>query len=380
VYRVGIQQDASGNPSGTYVTSGTFVASANGWQTIHLSPAFTPTDGAILHIVTSRVSGNNSLTLYASTPQQNVLPSSGELDTQQQTLTSTNGTTWTAANRQPVVLLTDTLQQSVGNTYTTTANRQIWGTNEIGQVISVNQDTIIEGSAFAASRSNVPAGNLMLTIRDLTANTVLGQATIATPIQATTTINWIATVFQTPITLPALHSIRLELSSPSSTQSSRRYNVPLHSSLTASPYRENTYKGLTSYGVTKTGSTWTQTTASDMPFQLQAVQGFAPNGTYESSIFDTGNSGTVYGTILWLATVPSGTSLSIQTKTANTQAGLASAQYVGPDGTTATNYSSNDSIALAAGSTGTQYIQYRVQFSGTSSSTPQFEDIQIAYE
>ncbi|MFA5030283.1 MAG: hypothetical protein WC495_01695 [Patescibacteria group bacterium] len=381
IFRFGIQTDNAGLPSGTYLTSGTFIASSNGWKTITLSPAYTPTPGTTLHLVGERVSGKNSVTLRTSTPLQNINPSTGQTDTEQQTLSTTDGVTWTANNLQPLMIVQDTLGNLLGNSYTTTTSQAIWGTTEIGEVVRFSQDTVIQGATLTIGRSGTPTGNLLLTIRDLTTDSVLGQQeTIATPGQASTTMRWITKDFTNPITIPATHTIRLELSSSGSTQSSRRYNTQIISSLASTPYQDTTYGGTENYAATKTGTLWTANISSDIPFSLQIARGYAASGTYESSAKDTGNPLGIFGTLSWTAQTPAGTSLSFQTRTASTSAGLASAQYVGPDGTSSTSYTNGGTIAIDPGSSGTQFIQYRIKFTGTPSNAPQVENVQITYE
>lgn len=380
VFRFGIQTDAAGLPSGTFETSGTFTASSTGWQTISLTPAYTPTAGGTFYVVGERVSGGGRITLETTSPRQDVMPSSGQTDTAQQTFQTTDGATWTTSNLQPLLLIQDTAGAVAGNTYTIATSQAIWGTQAIGEVLHVSQATTITGALVAASRTGTPAGNLELTIRDLTSNTVLATKTIATPGQVGTTTQWIQTTLDAPVTLPAAHTIRIEIDSPNSDRSNRRYNIPFYQSIGSSPYQETTFGSTDAYADLKTTTLWSADPTADMPFQLQSSQGYAANGTYESSAFDTGNASTLFGAISWTAQIPPGTSVSLQTRTAATLAELASATYVGSDGTSATNYASGDPVAIDAGATGTQFIQYRILFTGTTLSAPQVEDVHITYE
>ena len=380
VFRFGIQADNAGVPSGIFLTSGTFIASSTGWQTATLSTSYTPTAGTTYYVVGERVSGGGRITLRTTNPRQNIMPSSGHIDTQQQTLQTTNGTTWTTQNLQPVMLLQDAIGTTAGNTYTTSTNQAIWGTQEIGEVLRFAQATTITGATFAVSRTNTPAGNLELTIRDLTNNSVLATKTIATPGQVTTSTQWYAVTLDAPITFPVSHNIRLEIASPNSNQSNRRYNIPFYQSIGSSPYQETTFGGTNAYADLKTTTLWSADPTADMPFQLQTWQGYMANGTYQSSAFDTGNRLTLFGAISWTAQTPAGTSISFQTRTANTLPELASAVYVGSDGTSATSHTNGDPIAIDAGSTGTRFIQYRIIFTGTTLNAPQVEDVHITYE
>ncbi len=109
--------------------------------------------------------------------------------------------------------------------------------------------------------------------------------------------------------------------------------------------------------------------------------GFATSGNLESSNFDTGSSITIYNYIIWTAQVTSGTTLKFQIRTADTQAGLSGATWVGPDGTNSTYYeTSGEVITTDPGASGTNWIQYKAYFEGDGTNTPILEDITINYE
>ncbi len=116
---------------------------------------------------------------------------------------------------------------------------------------------------------------------------------------------------------------------------------------------------------------------------LQVVRGnesgtYASTGTFTSSPFDTGSANTVYRVFSWTAT-GSGT-LKFQIKTADDQANLANATWVGPDGTNSTYYTTPGTAIVTAPGALTRWIQYQAEFNGSDSVTPTLNDINITYE
>jgi hypothetical protein len=117
-----------------------------------------------------------------------------------------------------------------------------------------------------------------------------------------------------------------------------------------------------SYGVSSAAYDWVNvTTASSASYYS--------SGTLVSSAFDSGSSA-VWQTISWSASTPSGTSVQFRTRTAATQAGLASAAWSGyytASGTTITSPSN-------------RWIQYEATLSTTNTeTTPALSDVTIAY-
>ena len=108
------------------------------------------------------------------------------------------------------------------------------------------------------------------------------------------------------------------------------------------------------------------------------------SGYLESSNHDTGNpGGTTFQTIWWNGEygVEQGTTLKFRIKTADTEAKLTGAVWVGSDGTSSTYYETSYSgITTDPGASGTTWIQYKAYFDTTNVVyTPSLEDISISY-
>ena len=108
------------------------------------------------------------------------------------------------------------------------------------------------------------------------------------------------------------------------------------------------------------------------------------SGFLESSNFDTGEE-SIFQTIWWNGQYSSeqGTSLKFQIKTADIEANLAGAAWVGSDGTSGTYYETTYSeIVTDPGPppAGTQWIRYKAYLDTTNTTyTPSLEDISISF-
>jgi methionine-rich copper-binding protein CopC len=85
------------------------------------------------------------------------------------------------------------------------------------------------------------------------------------------------------------------------------------------------------------------------------AMGYPTSGTFTSSVFDSGKTGTVWGTATWTSTLPTGTSFQILTRSGNTAT---------PDGTWSAfaAVTNGGTIASPAG----RYLQYEVIFATTN--------------
>ena len=104
----------------------------------------------------------------------------------------------------------------------------------------------------------------------------------------------------------------------------------------------------------------------------------APNsgpGTWESPVFNTGSTG-VFGTLSWHATLPAGTSVTFQIASAATIAGPWN--YVGPDDTAATNYSTSPG-AIPFSFDGLCCVRILATLTPSGSLKPTLEDVTAAY-
>lgn len=107
----------------------------------------------------------------------------------------------------------------------------------------------------------------------------------------------------------------------------------------------------------------------------------ATSGTYLSSILDTGSVDTLYNYLLWSGTTAPGGSIAFQLRTADTSAHISTAIFVGPDGTSATYYSSSPSaIVLDPNRLGQRYVQVKLFLTSDGLNSPAVDSFTIDYD
>ncbi|MBU2524839.1 beta-propeller domain-containing protein [Patescibacteria group bacterium] len=114
------------------------------------------------------------------------------------------------------------------------------------------------------------------------------------------------------------------------------------------------------------------------PGAVSVAEGYAKWGAFTSDIFDTSSASTTFDNIAW---TQAGTgSVKFQIRTANSEANLSAATWVGTDGTNETFYAtSGSSITVDTASTGTQWVQFLSILEGDTTSTPIVMDVTIQY-
>ncbi len=99
-------------------------------------------------------------------------------------------------------------------------------------------------------------------------------------------------------------------------------------------------------------------------------------GTLISHSLDSGNTDIKWKTLTWTATNPDDTNLKFQLRAAGATTSLSTKDFVGPDGTTGSYYTSSGSN-IWSGHNNNRYIQYKAYLSSLGNNTPILEDITI---
>ncbi len=144
----------------------------------------------------------------------------------------------------------------------------------------------------------------------------------------------------------------------------------------------NVYPGGTRVSGATSGTVWSIPTTggvtTDAGFKIFMQTGFAPSGTFVSSLKDANpalNTVSNWGTISWTADTPSGTNVQFQAAASNNPSGTFS--FVGPDGTAATYFTNGGSLAQFNGS---RYLKYQALFTTNSGvATPVLHDVTICF-
>lgn len=129
------------------------------------------------------------------------------------------------------------------------------------------------------------------------------------------------------------------------------------------------------------GGTWTADSTvggRDIGFKVYVSGGFASAGTFVSSVKDANpavGASVSWGTLSWNATVPSGSTLQFQAAGSNSAAGPFN--FVGPNGTAATFFTSGSSLAQF---NGMRYLKYQALLSSATGATaPTIADVSVCF-
>jgi hypothetical protein len=104
------------------------------------------------------------------------------------------------------------------------------------------------------------------------------------------------------------------------------------------------------------------------------------SGTYLSDIFDTGSSDTKYNFITWASEPVPGGTVKFQIRTASSEAGIASATFVGSNGTSSTYYETPKTIiTVDPGASGTRFVQFKAYVESDGVTSPMVESVTVNY-
>lgn len=106
----------------------------------------------------------------------------------------------------------------------------------------------------------------------------------------------------------------------------------------------------------------------------------AASGNYISQAFDLGSEDVRYNYLEWDGTVAAGGTLSLQIRTASSQALLSSATWIGPDGTAATFYEDSPTLtSLSPTRSGERWVQFRIYMTSNGINSSSVESITLNY-
>ena len=388
-YRFGVQTDVSGLPSGTYLGSGTLVATSTGWKTITLSPSVNITAGTTYHVVIQYQSGTISTSRYIalrqSSPLNQLYPYNNNPDINANTLFN-SGSSWTVQNYQPPYELDFSDSTYEGNPYESSTAVSIYGANYIGEKFRFTDTakTATEISFYVSqSTATEPADSLRVVLQNADTGQTMIDQVLATAAEVTQTYAYIKKAFSTSQTLQPNTNYRIYLKSPSS-NSTNYYRVYRDVATNSANYNSITYGGTASvYTVSSnSGSSWTDTNTNwdigGYYFTVQNPASYAASGDFTShstGSFDGGNI-VAFNRIAWNASVPVNTTLRFQIATSDTNPSPST--FVGPDGTVDSYYTASSTITPFNQING-RYIRYKAFFTSDGSATPTLNDVAINY-
>jgi hypothetical protein len=84
--------------------------------------------------------------------------------------------------------------------------------------------------------------------------------------------------------------------------------------------------------------------------------------------------------VRWSGSVPANTNLRLQIRAGTSVSNINTKDFIGPDGTGSTYFTSQNASVLPASFNGNQYIQYKIYFDSDTISTPILNDLVINYQ
>jgi len=141
----------------------------------------------------------------------------------------------------------------------------------------------------------------------------------------------------------------------------------------------NTYVNGARSASTDSGANWTPgAAATDLGFKTYVNAGYVASGNLVSSGKDANPAtglGASWATVSWNGTTPAGTEIKLQAAASSSPAGVFN--YVGPDGTAGTFFTSGASLGQF---TGSRVLRYKaVLTTNTGASTPTLNDVTVCF-
>jgi len=390
-YRIGLQADSTGNPSGTWLGAtrrgyGSFRPTTTGWQTINLTEAVPLTAGTVYHLVieyqSGSIGGSRYIDLRSSLPLNRLIPFNNASDQFANTLYY-SGRNWQIRGRQPIYYLGyadsslegnpyDNLYNPINNNFTETP---IYGSNFVGQSFVGLTGTLskIEISV-RKSRAQNPQGDLSVSLYNLTDSQLINSGVLVGRNVVTQTYAWYTYTLPSPVTLASAKTYLVYLSSPATT-SARAYNIS--AAIANTPLVPITFLGNQSQLAWSTNSGLNFTLRPEADFstiRLLSLGGYVTSGELISSSFDTGSQ-SGYLSILWTGDKPANTDILFQIATNDNNATW---NFLGPDGTTSTYYNIS-ATAIFSGASNHRYLRYRLLLTSDGQKTPRLDEIRINY-
>lgn len=379
-YRYGLQGNAGGVPSGSYISSATANFSSTGWQTVNLGSPAAITAGSVYHLVVqydsgSPPTGNRYIDIRSSLPNNQTIPLSGATDANADTLAYYGApATWHNRNQQPLYILGFADGTFEGNPYDARASRSLYGTRFEGETFALKDARTVSGVGLYVASSRDPltqpaADNLYVTLVNLTTGETLVNGEIfVDPLGLTTSFDWVEYSFSGGAkTLAAGQSYRLYFSSPGS-GTNRNYLILNISNPDSSPYYDLGWAGTDAQTIRSidSGTIFTDYRYIDLSYYfLVPGDQYAPNGELISSTLDTGNIfGAGFNRLSWaqVGANPAGTTLKMQLAANNDNATW---NWSGPSGMASDWYLLSVGENIWQGLHSNRYLRYKIRLETT---------------
>ena len=286
-YTVGIQDDAGGIPSGTFLAVNTKVFTGDYWNSPIPLLATSLLANHVYHVVvqpgaTGNFDSANHFAPSMGTPFHRYIPFDQYLDPAFMTLVN-DGTGWADSNNVPIFILdySDLPQYGVPfNTYqvpTVQGNGTSGNPSDdlliaehfrnFGPTVQVNKVGVW------VYRTGTPADKLYYQLVDLTAGVTLDSGALGNSSSVPVIPSWVEVTLNSPVILQGGNFFRLSLSSPGSNPSASY--IPLILADASANHSNLTYDGNNSYleSTIDGGTTWTPDQSTDLNFRFSMDTG-----------------------------------------------------------------------------------------------------------
>lgn len=277
-YRIGLQADDGGEPSGTFLGSADFTPSA-GFNVITLGTAVTLTLGSIYHVAIEYVSGTIGGSNYAQyvrlASNSSVMPYPRfRYDPNLNYLLSTDGgSSWTVQNADLGGCILEFSDGTYfGNTYRNQTTTTVFGINYKGEKVVLSKDVWVSAVDVHVYVGAGSPPNLVVVLDDVTGGVTLETVEIS----GITVAAWYTATFSQSRKLLAGNTYRLYLKCKGDGgDASNYYRCRGCWTTNSSPYNTLTWEGTDSCFTDSAdgGSSWTDTDQEDMPLRFHIPTG-----------------------------------------------------------------------------------------------------------
>ena len=276
-------------------------------------------------------------------------------------------------------------ENTITSTFGTPFNTTAWVGQSFTPALS-GRLTRVDLNLFCSFCSGTPP-SILVGVRATSAGLPIGPdlATATIPTIAISGQAFYPAIFATPATLTAGTQYALVVR-PSTNPASGKIGLDRAGTNSAG---DDVYAGGALLNSANGGATWiVQTynssdptkTTGDAAFITYIHGGYASSGNFSGATRDSNppaGAMTMWSSLAWTATVPSGSALAFQVAGSDSDAGPFN--FVGPDGTAATFFSTSG-VGLSAFN-GKRYLQYRAYLSSsTGTATPTLADATVCFD
>ena len=322
-YKVGIQADNNGDPTGTYLGYGTFQKSDGDWVSITLNPSVSLTKGEVYHIVmewdSGTVDSSNYGGMMATQPawgyvQYNENDPNINYPDSNLKARYYDGSNWYDFNSLPTpsFILEYSDGTLAGQPSSAEFRWEVYGERRWGEEILISGvDKTVTSIGTFLEKIGTPADDIYYEIRNAANNNVLASGVLATANEVSGSAAWYDASLSSHLTLLEGNTYIVDFYSPNSDEANY---FRIYCEASGDKSEEISFGGATSHGVHSGdgGSNWGDMTV-DFPFRLQLVE--ATSGSITSIAKDAeavGEVGGVWQKISFTGTVPANTSVDIQ--------------------------------------------------------------------